>query len=92
VVVMMEAALTPLMEGIERMHEVKVFSLPSVDHPQFGATSNGVARAGGGGRSVCAAVGGIAGTRCRLGPEMVSKKIARYWCFAPLQLTRAINI
>jgi molybdopterin-biosynthesis enzyme MoeA-like protein len=26
----------PLMEGIERMHEVKVFSLPSVDHPQFG--------------------------------------------------------
>jgi molybdopterin-biosynthesis enzyme MoeA-like protein len=32
----MEAALTPLMEGIEREHEVKVFSLPSVDHPQFG--------------------------------------------------------
>jgi molybdopterin-biosynthesis enzyme MoeA-like protein len=32
----MEAALTPLMEGIERDHAVKVFSLPSVDHPQFG--------------------------------------------------------
>jgi molybdopterin-biosynthesis enzyme MoeA-like protein len=32
----MEAALTPLMEGIERDHEVKVFSLPSVSHPQFG--------------------------------------------------------
>ena len=32
----MEAALTPLMEGIEKAHAVKVFSLPSVDHPQFG--------------------------------------------------------
>ncbi len=32
----MEATLTPLMEAIEREHAVKVFSLPSVDHPQFG--------------------------------------------------------
>jgi len=32
----MEAALTPLMESIERDHPVKVFSLPSVDHPQYG--------------------------------------------------------
>jgi len=33
----MEAALTPLMEDIEARHEgVKVFSLPSVDHPQWG--------------------------------------------------------
>src|SRR4051812_11479070 len=33
----MEAALTPLMEDIERVHPlVKVFSLPSVDHPQSG--------------------------------------------------------
>lgn len=33
----MEAALTPLMEEIERQHAgVKVFSLPSVDHPQHG--------------------------------------------------------
>lgn len=32
----MEASLTPLMEQIEREHAVKVFSLPSVDHPQFG--------------------------------------------------------
>ena len=33
----MEAALTPLMEEIERLHPgVKVFSLPSVDHPQHG--------------------------------------------------------
>jgi len=33
----MEATLTPLMEAIEREHQgVKVFSLPSVDHPQYG--------------------------------------------------------
>ena len=33
----MEASLTPLMEAIERDHKgVKVFSLPSVDHPQYG--------------------------------------------------------
>ena len=33
----MEATLTPLMEDIERNHAgVKVFSLPSVDHPEYG--------------------------------------------------------
>ena len=33
----MEATLTPLMLAIEAAHpDVKVFSLPSVDHPQFG--------------------------------------------------------
>ena len=33
----MEATLTPLMEAIERQFAgIKVFSLPSVDHPQFG--------------------------------------------------------
>lgn len=32
----MEAALTPLMERIEAGHPVKVFSLPSVDHPVYG--------------------------------------------------------
>ena len=33
----MEASLTPLMEDIEaRFPGVKVFSLPSVDHPQWG--------------------------------------------------------
>jgi molybdopterin-biosynthesis enzyme MoeA-like protein len=33
----MEATLTPLMEDIEsRFAQVKVFSLPSVDHPQWG--------------------------------------------------------
>lgn len=32
----MESMLTPLMEQLERSHPVKVFSLPSVDHPQYG--------------------------------------------------------
>lgn len=32
----MESALTPLMEELERRHAVKVFSLPSVDHPEWG--------------------------------------------------------
>ena len=33
----MEATLTPLMQAIELQHpEIKVFSLPSVDHPQWG--------------------------------------------------------
>jgi len=32
----MEATLTPLMERIEAQFPVKVFSLPSVDHPQYG--------------------------------------------------------
>lgn len=33
----MEAALTPLMERVEKLHPlVRVFSLPSVDHPQYG--------------------------------------------------------
>ena len=33
----MESTLTPLMEQIEARHPaIKVFSLPSVDHPQWG--------------------------------------------------------
>jgi len=33
----MEVSLTPLMEALEAEHAgVKVFSLPSVDHPQWG--------------------------------------------------------
>ena len=33
----MEASLTPLMQAVEATHAgVKVFSLPSVDHPQYG--------------------------------------------------------
>jgi molybdopterin-biosynthesis enzyme MoeA-like protein len=32
----MESTLTPLMETLERLHDVKVFSLPSVDHAEYG--------------------------------------------------------
>ena len=32
----MEATLTPLMQSVQDAHPVKVFSLPSVDHPQYG--------------------------------------------------------
>jgi molybdopterin-biosynthesis enzyme MoeA-like protein len=32
----MEASLTPLMERLEQSHPIKVFSLPSVDHPRYG--------------------------------------------------------
>lgn len=33
----MEATLTPLMEAVEHAHpQVRVFSLPSVDHPEYG--------------------------------------------------------
>lgn len=32
----MESLLTPLMEVLEAQHPVKVFSLPSVDHPEYG--------------------------------------------------------
>lgn len=32
----MESTLTPLMEALEQRHAVKVFSLPSVDHPEWG--------------------------------------------------------
>ena len=33
----MEASLTPLMEAVEAQFAgIKVFSLPSVDHPQWG--------------------------------------------------------
>ncbi len=33
----MEAALTPLMESLEAAHPgIRIFSLPSVDHPQYG--------------------------------------------------------
>jgi molybdopterin-biosynthesis enzyme MoeA-like protein len=32
----MESTLTPLMEDLERRFALKVFSLPSVDHPEYG--------------------------------------------------------
>lgn len=69
----MEAALTPLMEQLERDHPVKVFSLPSVDHPEFGRHIElGVK---GGALEVAEAFASLlAGLRQRgaeLGPEMV---------------------
>ncbi|MBT9508095.1 molybdopterin-binding protein [Rhodoferax sp.] len=72
----MEAALTPLMEELERSHEgVKVFSLPSVDHPQYGrhielgvkGAPNVVAQA------YPALLAGLQGFDVKLGPELVRK-------------------
>jgi len=69
----MEATLTPLMLQIEQDHRVKVFSLPSVDHPVHGRHIElGVK---GDPRSVTAAFGdllaGLERHGARLGPEMV---------------------
>ena len=70
----MEATLTPLMESIEaRFGGVKVFSLPSVDHPQWGRHIElGVK---GNGETLAAAYAELlAGLRlhdAKLGPELV---------------------
>lgn len=70
----MEATLTPLMEQIERDHpQVKVFSLPSVDHPQWGRHIDlGVK---GDPAAVDAAypqlVAGLTALGAKLGPELV---------------------
>ncbi len=70
----MEAALTPLMEAIEARHAgVKVFSLPSVDHPEHGRHIElGVK---GEDARVPAAyadlLAGLAASGVRLGPELV---------------------
>jgi molybdopterin-biosynthesis enzyme MoeA-like protein len=70
----MEATLTPLMEQIERDHaQVKVFSLPSVDHPQYGrhielgvkGTPSAV------GPAYAALMGGLGQFKLQLGPELV---------------------
>ncbi|WP_295637636.1 molybdopterin-binding protein [uncultured Methylibium sp.] len=70
----MEAALTPLMEAIELGHPgVKVFSLPSVDHPEHGRHIElGVK----GDAALLAAayrqlIEGLAQHGARIGPEMV---------------------
>jgi hypothetical protein len=71
----MEATLTPLMEDVERRHAVKVFSLPSVDHPQYGrhielgvkGTPEAVAPA------YAALLNGLQGFSVKLGPELVRK-------------------
>jgi molybdopterin-biosynthesis enzyme MoeA-like protein len=70
----MEATLTPLMEAIERDHPgIKVFSLPSVDHPQHGrhielgvkGEPDGVRRAW------PALLAGLRRFDLKLGPELV---------------------
>jgi len=70
----MEATLTPLMEAIEHDHVgVKVFSLPSVDHPQFGRHIElGVKGAPGLVASAYAALlEGLKPFNVKLGPELV---------------------
>ena len=70
----MEASLTPLMEQIEATHpDVKVFSLPSVDHPEYGrhielgvkGPADSVLRA------YPALLAGLHQHGARLGPELV---------------------
>ena len=72
----MEATLTPLMQEIEQVYPgVKVFSLPSVDHPQYGrhielgvkGEPDGVAQA------YPALLTGLANFAVKLGPELVQK-------------------
>ena len=70
----MEATLTPLMEDIERRFQgVKVFSLPSVDHPQHGRHIElGVKGEGGEVQSAFDAMKtGLRHFDARLGPELV---------------------
>ncbi|WBY01080.1 molybdopterin-binding protein [Ramlibacter tataouinensis] len=70
----MEAALTPLMEQVERDHPaIRVFSLPSVDHPQYGRHIDlGVKGAP---QAVAPAYGqlleGLKALGAQLGPELV---------------------
>ncbi len=69
----MEATLTPLMEEIERRFPaVKVFSLPSVDHPQWGRHIElGVKGAVGVDDAFAALRAGLEGLKVELGPELV---------------------
>ncbi len=70
----MEAALTPLMQAIERdFPAVKVFSLPSVDHPQYGrhielGVKGDPVLAG---PAYAALLAGLKQFNARLGPELV---------------------
>ena len=68
-----EAALTPLMESIEGAFDVKVFSLPSVDHPKYGRHIElGVkGRPAVVGPAYDELLQGLRGFGAQLGPEMV---------------------
>jgi len=69
----MEASLTPLMEDIEaRFPGIKVFSLPSVDHPEYGRHIElGVKGSGDPAPAYAALRAGLAQAGVRLGPELV---------------------
>jgi molybdopterin-biosynthesis enzyme MoeA-like protein len=70
----MEAALTPLMEDIERRFAtVRVFSLPSVDHPEYGRHIELGVKGGATEVDVAylALLEGLRQRQVRLGPEMV---------------------
>lgn len=70
----MEAALTPLMEAVEAQHPgVRVFSLPSVDHPQWGRHIElGVKGAAAALPAAFAQLrAGLVAQEATLGPEMV---------------------
>jgi molybdopterin-biosynthesis enzyme MoeA-like protein len=70
----MESTLTPLMEEVERAHPgIKVFSLPSVDHPQYGRHIDlGVKGAPEAAAAAYAALlAGLARLDTKLGPELV---------------------
>ncbi|MDE2146938.1 MAG: competence/damage-inducible protein A [Burkholderiales bacterium] len=69
----MEASLTPLMEAVQaRFAGVKVFSLPSVDHPQHGRHIElGVKAAQDPADAYAALREGLLQFGARLGPEMV---------------------
>ncbi len=72
----MEATLTPLMEQIEVQHpQVKVFSLPSVDHPTYGRHIDlGVKGAPDHVEPAYRTLlDGLAALQVRLGPELVRK-------------------
>jgi molybdopterin-biosynthesis enzyme MoeA-like protein len=71
----MEATLTPLMESIEREYAVKVFSLPSVDHPDYGRHIElGVKGAPAVVESAFVALrAGLGAFALQLGPELVRK-------------------
>jgi molybdopterin-biosynthesis enzyme MoeA-like protein len=70
----MEATLTPLMEAVEREHSgVRVFSLPSVDHPvhgrhiELGVKGNGPSLAA----AYAALLAGLHALGAKIGPELV---------------------
>ncbi|MEJ8848817.1 competence/damage-inducible protein A [Variovorax rhizosphaerae] len=70
----MEATLTPLMEAVERTHPgVKVFSLPSVDHPEHGRHIELGVKGNPAGLAAAyqQLIEGLHSFEARLGPEMV---------------------